>query len=128
MMNKKAQEGGMNWALIGIVIALVVLVFYVFFSGSIFKKTTDTTTTTTSAFSAEACKASSNLAKMTGSLQDTDNDEYADDCDNCIKCANSDQKDSDKDGLGDVCDPDDEKAGNWNEAQLKTERNKSCIA
>jgi hypothetical protein len=37
---------------------------------------------------------------------DDDSDGVVDDTDNCEKASNSDQKDTDGDGLGDVCDPD----------------------
>lgn len=36
-------------------------------------------------------------------LQDMDNDGILNERDNCPKRANTDQKDSDRDGLGDVC-------------------------
>ena len=36
-------------------------------------------------------------------IQDIDNDGVLNERDNCPKKANSDQKDSDRDGLGDVC-------------------------
>jgi uncharacterized repeat protein (TIGR01451 family)/fimbrial isopeptide formation D2 family protein len=38
--------------------------------------------------------------------EDTDGDGWADDCDNCSKEPNSNQLDSDGDGIGDACDPD----------------------
>ena len=38
------------------------------------------------------------------SNNDTDNDGYDDDIDNCPETYNADQKDSDNDGVGDVCD------------------------
>jgi hypothetical protein len=38
---------------------------------------------------------------------DTDSDGVCDDVDNCPVAANADQKDSDGDGVGDVCDDDD---------------------
>lgn len=37
---------------------------------------------------------------------DTDGDEWLDSEDNCFRTANNNQRDSDLDGLGDVCDPD----------------------
>ena len=37
---------------------------------------------------------------------DTDRDGVGDACDNCQSTPNSDQTDTDRDGVGDVCDPD----------------------
>jgi hypothetical protein len=42
---------------------------------------------------------------------DSDNDGRADDIDNCPSNANKDQKDVDRDGKGNVCDPDDDNDG-----------------
>lgn len=41
-------------------------------------------------------------------VPDTDGDGYADDVDNCPTVANADQLDTDNDGAGDACDPDDD--------------------
>jgi len=43
-----------------------------------------------------------------GSLPDQDNDGKTDNVDNCPTVSNPDQADSDEDGIGDVCDPDNE--------------------
>jgi hypothetical protein len=40
-----------------------------------------------------------------GPAPDADNDGFPDKCDNCPNTFNPDQKDSDRDGIGDVCDP-----------------------
>ena len=44
-------------------------------------------------------------ASMSSKVVDLDLDNVADDIDNCPHIANSDQKDTDRDGAGDVCDP-----------------------
>jgi MYXO-CTERM domain-containing protein len=44
-------------------------------------------------------------ASMASKVVDLDLDHVADDIDNCPHAANADQKDTDRDGAGDVCDP-----------------------
>jgi hypothetical protein len=44
-------------------------------------------------------------------INDSDGDGFSDDRDNCPNIANADQRDSDNDGLGDVCDTDDDNDG-----------------
>lgn len=44
-------------------------------------------------------------------ITDIDNDGILDGSDNCAKQANADQKDTDNDGLGNVCDEDDDNDG-----------------
>ncbi|HET8939388.1 MAG TPA: MYXO-CTERM sorting domain-containing protein [Polyangiales bacterium] len=44
-------------------------------------------------------------ASMSSRVVDLDLDQVADDIDNCPHVANTDQKDTDRDGAGDVCDP-----------------------
>lgn len=125
MKNKKAF---IESSLVKLVLALVILAIFGYFIYQGFKPAAETTETTTKPFSKEACHLSYQQAKMLGNpIDDQDNDEYPDDCDNCINCSNPDQKDSDKDGVGDACDAKPEEAGSWNEAQLKTERNKACV-
>lgn len=45
-------------------------------------------------------------AQITAPAVDSDGDGIADDDDNCIEIANTDQRDTDGDGIGNVCDPD----------------------
>ncbi len=52
------------------------------------------------------------------SIQDSDNDGVNDDIDNCINIANPDQRDSNNDGFGNVCDADLDNSGFVNFADL----------
>jgi len=63
----------------------------------------------------DTCVEVSNLC---GQTEDGDGDGVADGCDNCPVDANSDQADLDGDGDGDVCDPDDDEDGCFDEPGL----------
>jgi hypothetical protein len=55
-----------------------------------------------------------NIPDGCGQESDSDNDYITDDCDNCILTANTDQADSDGDGVGNACDCDDGLDGDGN--------------
>ncbi len=65
--------------------------------------------TSTSPFKAEATQISYDLPKMDKSVfvpgRDTDQDRVYDFTDNCVKVANPNQADGDKNSIGDACDP-----------------------
>ena len=46
------------------------------------------------------------LARMPGDVDDSDGDGVADVADNCTEAGNTDQRDTDTDGIGNACDPD----------------------
>lgn len=58
-------------------------------------------------FNCEGCSGEVNGTGVVITIGDTDGDLICDDVDNCIDVANPDQLDSDADGLGDLCDSED---------------------
>lgn len=97
-MNKR---GDVNWFLISLIMALIILASTGFFSGKLFAATAGTIDSVTASdikAAATACRAQSTISGVT----DMDKDKLADFCDPCVD--GSDDQQSDADGVADKCD------------------------
>ena len=73
-------------------------------------------TTSTPFYTAQSTTAE--LVSATVIVADSDQDGIADDSDNCVLVANADQRDTNGDGIGNVCDPDFDQSCNVNFSDL----------